>query len=254
MDRRQDSLSPPSLRFPRTRGDGPVSASIPARAAPFPPHARGWTELTDRLIPAALVSPARAGMDRPRWNSTDRSGSFPRTRGDGPLNRIAIHRQHRFPPHARGWTLFGLRRLDPGCVSPARAGMDRLPESRASARRGFPRTRGDGPHRMITRAGRALFPPHARGWTDAVSVLRRHASVSPARAGMDHTRTRPERSPCSFPRTRGDGPLDGRALVLVDQFPPHARGWTAHGRRRGVALPVSPARAGMDPSSRATTA
>ena len=44
----------------------------------FPPQARGWT-LTRTCFPH--VSPAGAGMD----HGTDRTWSFPRRRGDGPL-------------------------------------------------------------------------------------------------------------------------------------------------------------------------
>ena len=50
-----------------------------------------------------------------------------------------------------------------------------------------------------------------------------------------------------FPRTRGDGPRDDRAVVDAQWFPPHARGWT-DGAVSGLAdRNVSPARAGMDP-------
>ena len=70
--------------------------------------------------------------------------------------------------------------------------------------------------------------------------------VSPARAGMDPTAPAPCGGSSRFPRTRGDGPMDLRMMLMEDTFPPHARGWTPVGRVRRAHRCVSPARAGMD--------
>ena len=51
-----------------------------------------------------------------------------------------------------------------------------------------------------------------------------------------------------FPRTRGDGPVGGALYRSLSPFPPHARGWTRPPTPNRRWLPVSPARAGMDPS------
>ena len=51
------------IRFPRTRGDGPVVLSDNDTAKLFPPHARGWTYWTSWRRGSVSVSPARAGMD-----------------------------------------------------------------------------------------------------------------------------------------------------------------------------------------------
>ena len=114
-----------------------------------------------------------------------------------------------------------------------------------------------------------MFPPHARGWTLCPASTRNCSTVSPARAGMDPcARLAGRRSlgfparagmdPCGvlhyisiwgFPRTRGDGPLRSVQARGVRRFPPHARGWTRLDLLQGPEARVSPARAGMDPST-----
>ena len=98
--------------------------------------------------------------------------SFPRTRGDGPVQFKDAARGFEFPPHARGWTQTDAEKVAAEKVSPARAGMDR--------------TRGDGPDAKEIRVVQDEFPP--------------------ARAGMDPRFGWLKRSRLSFPRTRGDGP------------------------------------------------
>ena len=217
-----------AFRFPRTRGDGPVTVMpssagpvSPARAgmdrgrrAPsmrtwFPPHARGWTGLLLDVHQHAHVSPARAGMDR--------------------IPAVTSSEATTFPPHARGWTVdFGHPRGGLA-VSPARAGMDRRSRLHPTRRRSFPRTRGDGPDLAVARRAAIVFPPHARGWTLGPSGDPTDGRVSPARAGMDPYRGAVPQNRTRFPRTRGDGPRHLRAFA-------------------GGSAPVSPARAGMDPS------
>ena len=90
--------------------------------------------------------------------------------------------------------------------------------------------------------------------------------ASPARAGMDPSRTLSSICKSGFPRTRGDGPMLAIQTMIDEMFPPHARGWTLppHPQRFGFVVPphargwtllsgyrsslqcVSPARAGMD--------
>ena len=98
-------------------------------------------------------------------------------------------------------------------------------------------------------AYRSQAPPHARGWTVPGAGEPAAQRGSPARAGMDRGTLLAGAPGPGLPRTRGDGPEMMGLLGMVDEAPPHARGWTgaapAAGRRRGG----SPARAGMDPSS-----
>ena len=174
------------LSLPRTRGDRPVhrhraipAAQVsPARAGIDPVHAK-------RSRRGRHVSPARAGIDPWRVWMLGSWRCLPRTRGDrpqcGPQAATAPSL-----PRTRGdrpWR----RRLRPG-------------------RGGLPRTRGD--RRAMTRppssCGRS--PPHARGSTRALFALENHGLVSPARAGIDRgrdTNCSPRRR---LPRTRGDRP------------------------------------------------
>ena len=175
--------------------------------AAFPPHARGWTPATACNTVMSIVSPARAGMDPRRSSLPALRESFPRTRGDGPVDITVPGGAGAFPPHARGWTLHTEARQLVRTVSPARAGMDRKHGHSPSPTRRFPRTRGDGPETRALAESYAAFPPHARGWTDEGPQNNVRAAVSPARAGMDPCRLLYFSLIRRFPRTRGDGPL-----------------------------------------------
>ena len=173
------------LGFPRTRGDGPAHAVMLGDQIRFPPHARGWTRHTRGVTVSLRVSPARAGMDPVIVSPTTAGYRFPRTRGDGPTSSPMPTSSCRFPPHARGWTLDPLTNIGSGKVSPARAGMDRLPTHAPPIPSRFPRTRGDGPGPLGRLVGGHGFPPHARGWTPGTVDPEPTTAVSPARAGMD---------------------------------------------------------------------
>ena len=220
------------------------------RLSSFPPHARGWTLPHRSHARPQLVSPARAWMDPAPFCDQGAEGSFPRTRGDGPFANYLQTEVDLFPPHARGWTRPQGHAHAVWHVSPARAGMDPIQLRRGLPRSRFPRTRGDGPSKGTDQVGAPPFPPHARGWTCARLGIQRCERVSPARAGMDLPQGWRAAPVSSFPRTRGDGPhawCDGRVHV---PFPPHARGWTSDARSGQFSQNVSPARAGMDPSTR----
>ena len=113
--------------------------------AEFPLHARGWTLYRRLKSSTGDVSPARAGMDPDPEESHKVQNRFPRTRGDGPGHTQTSDIENRFPPHARGWTFLKEHVLLPPSVSPARAGMDRIPCYSSALFACFPRTRGDGP-------------------------------------------------------------------------------------------------------------
>ena len=173
------------LRFPRTRGDGPLLGPDPEDPGVFPPHSRGWTVLDAVREAAHRVSPALAGMDHLLIVGSRTSAGFPRTRGDGPVTAIIIFASALFPPHSRGWTHpDDLRRHHRG-VSPALAGMDPSPTPTPPCSSSFPRTRGDGPGSGTQCFPRWTFPPHSRGWTPRGVIGEPIERVSPALAGMD---------------------------------------------------------------------
>ena len=256
MDRPGALRGRTSRSFPRTRGDGPLLWSNIQTLQPFPPHTRGWTLIL--LHPGAhlFVSPAHAGMDRTRGRRTRGPHRFPRTRGDGPAASPRIALRLMFPPHTRGWTAGAHARAVRRRVSPAHAGMDRgaswctgslgcfprtrvalgcFPRTRGDGPSGcvapgilassFPRTRGDGPYTRSPYSRASPFPPHTRGWTRGTSLGL--ARCFP-RAGMDGWVTTPAHAgmDLSFPRTRGDGPMDESLMLNSAMFPPHTRGWT----------------------------
>ena len=154
--------------------------------------------------------------------------------------------------YTRGWTP-DLGKVGEGTVvSPAHAGMDPSPPSRAGATARFPRTRGDGPDADARWVTVAAFPPHTRGWTQHRHVAVRHQRVSPAHAGMDRCRGAIRLKDISFPRTRGDGPSRHGDSWLPLSFPLHTRGWTVHRGIDRLVVVVSPAHAGMDPATAST--
>ena len=182
-----------------------------------------------------------------QWQYSQGACGFPRTRGDGPAKVVGLPDKVGFPPHTRGWTHGVGHDASRRAVSPAHAGMDLRLWPPTTSRRGFPRTRGDGPWVLLKIAWLCQFPPHTRGWTPCLPPHDRWIAVSPAHAGMDR-QLRPESGrPVGFPRTRGDGPGTLGGSVSISAFPPHTRGWTAFPRPKPTAGRVSPAHAGMDP-------
>src|SRR5690606_20048502 len=111
------------------------------------------------------------------------------------------------PPHARGWTFEDDKLSVTEFLSPARAGMDRNRDFHHASLHALPRTRGDGPSRMISSASPSSSPPHARGWTRNRRQWVPPRSLSPARAGMDLAVPAQLGSSGALPRTRGDGPV-----------------------------------------------
>ncbi len=237
-------------RFPRACGDGPSEDRKPDYAA--------------------VVFPARAGMDRAstarrRWSPT-------------------------FSPRVRGWTEATVALPLQALVFPARAGMDRTtaratrssssfsprvrgwtapPPAPPESDPRFPRACGDGPIATITcRTPRGRFPRACGDGPVQVVVPSGHVIVFPARAGMDRgaqvlaalvsafsprvrgwtarTRQTPADDGRRFPRACGDGPRRRVSVAFASPFSPRVRGWTAKGGRMKVVNVVFPARAGMD--------
>ena len=91
--------------LPRTRGDGPYWTPPGCRCSSASPHTRGWTRHRDRAADRAAGFPAHAGMDPARAPPTPATGRLPRTRGDGPRERLRRRREAAASPHTRGWTL-----------------------------------------------------------------------------------------------------------------------------------------------------
>ena len=236
--------------FPRTRGDGPMSAAMSRRRSSVSPHTRGWTRLGQPVDRRTDGFPAHAGMDPRSTSSAAWSSGFPRTRGDGPVLERLPRLERMVSPHTRGWT--SEEHQHPGAETgfPAHAGMDRGEAGACSAGQGFPRTRGDGPVGDGLLAICMPVSPHTRGWTLVAVGHGRDVGGFPAHAGMDPSASAWATSRTRFPRTRGDGPLYIHVEQLADEVSPHTRGWTGAcscSRWPGEGFP---AHAGMDPQAR----
>ncbi len=185
MDREALDEKEAAIGFPRRRGDGPASRMSGCTVPRFPPQARGWTLFFESREKAVSVSPAGAGMDPSARRQQASKTSFPRRRGDGPQVASRFGVSKRFPPQARGWTFGEPPRRVRQLVSPAGAGMDPPIDIPGTARRSFPRRRGDGPPLMLKPPRSKRFPPQARGWTLSPRPWPASPFVSPAGAGMD---------------------------------------------------------------------
>ena len=212
--------------FPRARGDGPLSNVNPVSTTSLPPRSRGWTRCGTPYSTRMQASPALAGMDpagrRRRW----RGQSFPRARGDGPSVEALISSAPELPPRSRGWTRNRYVSAPEIIASPALAGMDPSGPGGRRFRCGFPRARGDGPLQRPVRSVQRQLPPRSRGWTHGRRRRAVPRQASPALAGMDPDRSRPDPGRHRFPRARGDGPDTIEVAYLDGKLPPRSRGWT----------------------------
>ena len=204
--------------------------------------------------------------------STCKGSSFPRTRGDVPRAPTPQKRCLRFPPHTRGCTPVDITVENLCIVSPAHAGMyrskgllawrwSRFPRTRDVPHlrnkdlwdKGFPRTRGDVPIDVPGFSCLERFPPHTRGCTRFASSICSFVQVSPAHAGMYRWCTNAWSLLAGFPRTRGDVPQLGFITSCTSVFPPHTRGCTVRQAIIDERSSVSPAHAGMYPTTTSTT-
>ena len=115
----------------------------------------------------------------------------------------------------------------------------------------FPRTSGDGPILATWPMLIATVSPHERGWTLAYLSMPRHSGGFPARAGMDRLPGGAGDVDRRFPRTSGDGPITLTPSSLGDVVSPHERGWTPSRTCQPSMRAGFPARAGMDPATKA---
>ena len=215
-----------TVRFPRTRGDGPWWDAVGDGQEKVPPHPRGWSQYWHACRECLRGSPAPAGMVPLAHRPSKSPMRFPRTRGDGPDLQGQSERDHWVPPHPRGWSRDGAPAPHRGSGSPAPAGMVPVRAACRARRRGFPRTRGDGPKRA-DRAEPALgVPPHPRGWSPPRRSRPSRPAGSPAPAGMVPRSRAAIRVFSGFPRTRGDGPDTGLPIDKLFVVPPHPRGWS----------------------------
>ena len=117
------TLSLIARRFPRPRGDGPLSFAPRPGSVLVPPPTRGWSHSGTTLRIQCNGSPAHAGMVPERDCPRRLHHRFPRPRGDGPPRITSVFPASMVPPPTRGWSP-DVGRVAHGVPgSPAHAGM-----------------------------------------------------------------------------------------------------------------------------------
>ena len=186
-------------------------------------------------------------MDRHSRDGPSGSTRFPRPRGDGPKAQAVSRDDEQVSPPTRGWTVVGGGSLRPRLGFPAHAGMDPRAAWSRSARRWFPRPRGDGPSNGVAAPNASMVSPPTRGWTVSFVHAMRSSVGFPAHAGMDRCDGWEADARTRFPRPRGDGPADRLGHQTGEGVSPPTRGWTRIERFAAHAHQGFPAHAGMDP-------
>src|SRR5208282_985407 len=109
----------------------------------------------------------------------------------------------------------------------------------------FPHTRGDGPNLPPLQHAAEEFSPHAWGWSGTGHHATATGPVFPTRVGMVRVVSPMASVWMSFPHTRGDGPRNLADGFRMDEFSPHAWGWSGSGGFRPGGSVVFPTRVGM---------
>ena len=254
------------IRFPHTRGGGPIQFCQITVQYGFSPHAWGWTYASWTSRIELHVFPTRVGVDRPVSTGANSRASFPHTRGGGPVSSPLYGMSAEFSPHAWGWTYCTKPVAASFNVFPTRVGVDPvgqrmlhgyvgfphtrgggpLPDSRYDPRLRFPHTRGGGPPALPFAGMISTFSPHAWGWTEAGAPFLAWLRVFPTRVGvdLDLPYLRPDQR--GFPHTRGGGPNPMSPICPHTRFSPHAWGWTYLIETMETIPSVFPTRVGVD--------
>ena len=174
----------PTIRFPHSRGDGPISECPWHHGWKFSPLAWGWSAITPVLLWVDVVFPTRVGMVR--WPATAKSSpsSFPHSRGDGPMRGQFRQSNIPFSPLAWGWSARMVGISDMTFVFPTRVGMVRDARLGKGDTVSFPHSRGDGPASRFPQSVRTSFSPLAWGWSEGPGECRDSSGVFPTRVGM----------------------------------------------------------------------
>ncbi len=172
----------------------------------------------------------------------------PRTRGDGPRHQLSRNDRRVVLPARAGMARW-IRKGRPsiGSFSPHARGWPEDVARLSQVRVRSPRTRGDGPEcRSYLDTLRTVLPARAGMAQATDGPWDSQTMVLPARAGMARSATRWSMCRNRSPRTRGDGPGDGRRIKALASVLPARAGMALVLRAFPArALPVLPARAGM---------
>ena len=175
-------------------------------------------------------------------------------RGDRPPYNYEKNETIQFTPHARGSTQRKGNYGEENRVYPACAGIDPTTNISHARIRSLPRMRGDRPLGLTSLKREEAFTPHARGSTEYCELLEILEQVYPACAGIDPSRVVGDHCVAGLPRMRGDRPCAEPGCMEHTKFTPHARGSTLQSGGTPGEVPVYPACAGIDLSSKSPPA
>ena len=235
------------MSFPRVRGDVPRGVLLSAPKSLFSPRARGCSFARAYGNRRTTVFPACAGMFRSRATRVTWYSRFPRVRGDVPRMPRRPQQPPGFSPRARGCSALHQLGGGPQRVFPACAGMFLCEHKPRSGWLGFPRVRGDVPCPAFYRFKIKSFSPRARGCSFRHQGTCPRCSVFPACAGMFLVVVHCQHLLASFPRVRGDVPIDIVDGQKARRFSPRARGCSRYRPPFLGFRTVFPACAGMFP-------
>ncbi len=235
---------------PRSRGEGSTAVTSVSVGTDSPPLARGRRLLQGAHHPGVGLTPARAGKARVLQTRLRRSGTHPRSRGEGDAAGASEVARADSPPLARGRPHAGHGAGGHGGLTPARAGKAYSRGGVPARGRTHPRSRGEGAPITTTPVMCADSPPLARGRLPELVRARRVHGLTPARAGkaLRVRLTPPSRR--THPRSRGEGGLSQGERAVPQDSPPLARGRLRPHRQEQGHQGLTPARAGKARSAR----
>ena len=168
---------------PRSRGEHRHLHGSFLLALGSPPLARGTQHVRLRVGGDARLTPARAGNTRAGVLSLTPTAAHPRSRGEHQVAHGGPPLHFGSPPLARGTRTLRLRFIPLPRLTPARAGNTLLFWGFPLADTAHPRSRGEHPCNIWSRARAGGSPPLARG-THQQNLRHHHPHrLTPARAG-----------------------------------------------------------------------
>ena len=189
---------------PRSRGEHQDTARANVAVLGSPPLARG-AQLGGALhVPAAGITPARAGSTPPLPGKVNLGGDHPRSRGEHRAEWGARQINGGSPPLARGALRYRIGGPVTERITPARAGSTPARTSPRSRPADHPRSRGEHSTTRDTTGAVLGSPPLARGAQDVGIELVAGGGITPARAGSTGRGDRTGRGWRDHPRSRGE--------------------------------------------------
>jgi len=206
MVRHNDMISPETIGFPHSRGDGPRPARSIQTRRRFSPLTWGWSDLQQVVAARDRVFPTHVGMVRCALRTRLRIRSFPHSRGDGPRRGRLLLDLGSFSPLTWGWSARHRERTGQQRVFPTHVGMVRDARVSHDCPGRFPHSRGDGPERRPMKVTLYEFSPLTWGWSGETPHESNPLRVFPTHVGMVRALIMVFDPLESFPHSRGDGP------------------------------------------------